>query len=466
MGSNDMIYKWLTPYLVLPLHDRITGQYAWRKTGELLRLQWLTFEQLRAGANAKLASLLKHAYQQVPYYKQIFDQAGIQPGDIKSVADLHRIPITKAETLKLNYDGAMLARSLPATRRDKRYTSGSSGLPHSLYVDRKAWPEDRASLLYFRCLAKIDPWDANLWLASPGHLRSAKAAPKSWYKLARRYLVGEIMQYTGGGNFDLLGLQKFIKRLPQKRDYFIFSFPSFLTRLIKQIDEQGGLKLKKPKAVLSYAQTMGPGLPGQVKQAFGCQVFDLYSAQEMLFMAMTCPDQPSLMHLNTERGWIRVVDAQGKDCQPGQCGRVVLTDFHNRVMPLINYDLGDLAVPGPPCACGRGFPTLQRVEGRTSESLRLRDGTMLASNTMAHVLLNKKEFLPYVWEYQAYQHRLNHIAFRIVPTAMFNNDIRRRMLRHLQDYFGPQVIIELEVTGSLPMDAASGKRPIIISRLP
>ena len=65
-----------------------------------------------------------------------------------------------------------------------------------------------------------------------------------------------------------------------------------------------------------------------------------------------------------------MVRPDGTTASPGEPGRVIVTDLGNYVMPFINYFIGDYAVAGPPCPCGRGFPTLTSLEGRTQKSSR------------------------------------------------------------------------------------------------
>ena len=457
-----MIYEWLVPNLFFPAYDLLTGTKVWRESLSLQKLQWLPYDELKNRASAKLNPLLKHACEQVPYYRSLFKQAGIRPGEIKSVDELSRVPITSGETLRQNHDGSMLASNLPASRRLERFSSGSSGQPKQFFVDRRSIARSRASLLFFRSLAGINPWDATLWLTSPPHLRAALEHFTPMVKLARRYLMGEVFHNQCGDDFSLADWRAFTRNLPGSRDYFIFAFPTFINRMLRQLAEYGDSGIRMPKAVLSYAHTMPAGLPEKAEHALGCCVFDMYSSIEVLFMALSCPDNPRLMHINTERAWLRVVDPQGNDCRPGQSGRVLVTDLHNYVMPLINYDLGDIASMGGVCSCGRGFPTLKGIIGRTSEYLRLPNGRIASSSTMARVLLNKHEFIPYVWEYQARQVSLDHIVYSIVPTKKFDRAIHEAMLANLQDYYGRDVKIELLVVESLPANEPGQKRPTII----
>lgn len=105
----------------------------------------------------------------------------------------------------------------------------------------------------------------------------------------------------------------------------------------------------------------------------GAGVLELYSAKEAGPIAHPCPDSGQY-HVNDETLLVEIVDADGQPCAPGEEGRVVVTPFASTAMPLIRYELGDLAVVGTPCSCGRCLSTLVRIAGRTTQAFRHPDG--------------------------------------------------------------------------------------------
>jgi phenylacetate-CoA ligase len=460
-----MLYEWLVPQIILPLHDRLTGKYTWREVKGLQRLQWLPHEELERRAFAKLLPLLMHAYEQVPYYRTLFEQSGTHPRDLTGIADLAKLPILYSQNLRENYKGSLLAVNLAAKRRVEAFTSGSSGLPLKFYRDKKAQCHARASWLYFRSLAGIEPYDAFLWTMSPPHLRSFRLNVSPMERIARRYILDERICQITGDEAAPSDIHDFVRELGISKDYFIFGQPSHFEILLRKLGQADFKQDRPPKAVVSYAQTLSPQLRERIGEVFNCPVFDLYSSLEVYFMAFSCPDNPGIMHINTERAWVRVVNEAGQDCQPGETGRVVVTDLYNYVNPLINYDLNDYAKMGEPCPCGRGFPVLQSLEGRVSECLHLKNGKTISSGTFGRILFYESKYLPYIWEYQAVQHSETELTLNIVPTAKMTGDIRRKIQADVQKHFGPDAKIEMLMVESLPHDPVSGKRPVIVSHL-
>jgi phenylacetate-CoA ligase len=89
-----------------------------------------------------------------------------------------------------------------------------------------------------------------------------------------------------------------------------------------------------------------------------------YSANETGIIALQCREG-GRYHAQSETIFLELLGEDGAPCRPGETGRVVVTDLHNFVMPLIRYDIGDYAVWADGCPCGRGLPALARIAGRT-----------------------------------------------------------------------------------------------------
>ena len=99
----------------------------------------------------------------------------------------------------------------------------------------------------------------------------------------------------------------------------------------------------------------------------------MYSAAEVGYIALQCPERPHY-HVQSESVLVEVLDAQGRACEAGETGAVVVTVLHNFAMPLIRYEIGDYAELGERCVCGRGAPVIRRILGRAKDALTLPSG--------------------------------------------------------------------------------------------
>ena len=250
------------------------------------------------------------------------------------------------------------------------------------------------------------------------------------------------------------------------RGYAIWGFPSYIARIAAQLLESGVELPAYPRVVFTYAETLSLLNRRAIERAFRCRVVNHYSAWEVLHLAQTCPDHPDLLHVNTERAIVRVVRADGAPARPGEPGRVVVTDLANYVMPFINYEIGDWAVPGERCPCGRGFPTLAGIEGRLGEVLRTPTGRTILPIALCRFLNIGIRAHPYIWEYQAVQTAPDRVAFRLVPTPRLTPEVGGEAAGRARDVPRPRrEPWRWSRVDRIPVEP-SGKRWLVKSHLP
>jgi phenylacetate-CoA ligase len=250
-----------------------------------------------------------------------------------------------------------------------------------------------------------------------------------------------------------------------RSQYVVWGLPSYIARVGVELLEHGIELPRSPVAVIASGETLTTTDTAVIERAFRCRVLNHYSSFEALHLAQTCPDVPELLHVNSEHALLRIVREDGTDAPPGESGRVVITDLANWVMPLINYDIGDRAVAGGPCPCGRGFPTLMSLEGRAGERIKTPSGKMITPTALGWLITTVFRMLPYVWEYQAIQTAADAVILRIVPTADFTEELATKLARAAETFLGPGMRVRVETVERIAVEA-SGKRLVIKSELP
>ena len=134
-----------------------------------------------------------------------------------------------------------------------------------------------------------------------------------------------------------------------------------------------GARLPALREVRTVGERLDPATRALVRDVLGVPLADAYSAQEVGYIALECPDHPGY-HVQSERLLVEVLRDDGAPCATGETGRVVITDLHNFATPILRYDIGDLAEVGAPCPCGRGLPTVRRIVGRSRNLILLPTG--------------------------------------------------------------------------------------------
>lgn len=454
------MYAWLVPRVIFPLAERLGGRRLWSEARRLGELQWRPREELEQQALARLRALLAHAAAHVPYYRDLFGKAGIDPGDVRALTDLARLPSTGKADLRNGFPARTVAENVSDDRRRRMVTSGSTGLPFQFFWDRACDDQVIGAALFSLAWAGAAIWDTRVVIAFPAHFATNFTPASPLRRLARRIALGERVIHLGADTLTSETFRSTVERVARRGPYLVRGYPYAVGRLAAQLDEGGGVLPAYPKVVVTYSETLTGTNEAVIGRVLRCPVVNYYTSWEVPQIAQTCPDNPALLHVSTDRVIVRVVRADGTDAPPGEPGRVLLTDLANHVMPFINYAIGDRAVAGPPCPCGRGFPTLARLEGRDTEVLVTPSGKQINATILGHFLTFVVGAIPFVWEYQATQSAPDTVVLRVVPTHRFTPEFGLKLERELRALLGPGMRVGLEVLAEIPLEP-SGKRLII-----
>ena len=155
-------------------------------------------------------------------------------------------------------------------------------------------------------------------------------------------------------------------------------------------------------------------------------------------------------HLNVDLCAVRLINDTGKTAQPGEVGEIRISNLHNRAMVLLNYHLGDRGVlTTTPCSCGRTLPVLARLEGRSSEILRLADGRTLSALLLEIFCWDLSQ--PAL-QIQIVQPTQGQLRWRLVPRAEMDRiHITQQLAARSREFLGTGVGIEVEFVDRIPV---------------
>jgi phenylacetate-CoA ligase len=455
---------------VLNSAGRLLGEHFIRDLREMEMAQWLEPEQLKARTEQKLAPLLAHAAQHVPFYRDYYRKHGIEPERLQTVEDLRGLPVlTKSEYREQGID-QFLADNIPEHRRLERTTSGSSGEPFRFLIDRDATPVIFASHLFYDSWFGFQPFDRYIRIVSPPPTTHAisRSAPlafryrqmlttklQTWYEKHTQQKIS-VWNVDAGGAIDIW------RRIEKFRPDFILGYSSSLSTIADEL-LQRNLRLSRPlRGVVAIAEKLTPIRRQLIAQYFGTPIVDRYGLREFgSWSAQNCTASETSLHINTELVVCEILREDGLPAKSGEIGRVVLTDLHNYVMPFIRYFTGDLAVAGTgACRCGRRFPLFEDLHGRSIECLRTPSGKVVSPVILGHYLFVYHAQHEAVRHYQLIQESRDRVRLLVVPAAAWNEDSRKRLLATLANLLGTDVTCVVQTVSEIPLEA-SGKRAII-----
>ena len=329
---------------------------------EAWRRQWWPAEKMRRFAERRLRRMVSHCASHSPYYRRTLAEQGVDPGSLRRLEDLPRLPVTEKEALLAEGGARFRAAGVGASR--SLWTSGSGGQPLEVPVDGPAFDEWDA--VYARALFAVGyrPWDriAYFW--------PSRGEDQIYERLGlmRKRFVSPTADP-----------EEQWERLRQIRPRVIYCFPSTLSLLAGfALDERGPSRRVAPELIVAHGEWLAPTTRTLVEEAFGCCVLDQYGAQEFNRMAWECPEHRR-KHVDLDSVVLEVVDREDRPAEPGQIGALLVTGLVNRALPLLRYRIGDFGALSPdPCPCGRSLPVLASLEGRADSFLVRADGSRVS----------------------------------------------------------------------------------------
>ena len=158
---------------------------------------------------------------------------------------------------------------------------------------------------------------------------------------------------------------------------------------------------------------------------------------------------------------VEYLDEKGEPVSPSQVGNLIVTRLHPGPMPLIRYKVGDVGIAGETglCACGRGYDTMQSIQGRETDIVHTRSGNRLIVHFFTGILEHFKE----IESFQVIQENLDSIELRVVPAQEFSAETGKRVVAALREK-GADLNVEIEIVKEIPLPP-SGKRRFVVSKL-
>lgn len=445
------MHPFLVNRLIFPLHEWLKGKPTYARLAELERTQWLAPERMRELQLRRLRAHLDFAYREVPYYHRLLNDHGLQPSRIQTFEDFARIPWLTKDLIRRHLDDLQ-----PRTRirRVKRVvTGGSTGTPLSVLADMERWAcVDAARLRAHRWFGvgvgvrEVALWSSPIELTRHDHLRRL-----------RDHLINSRLLSA----FDMSesNLARYARFIQEYRPLKIFAYSGALYLLARYLQRCGWRPGGGwPRAVFVTAELLHPHERRLIEEVFGCPVSLEYGCREGGLIANECP--AGGLHVNAEGIFVEVLNEPlGRD---GEAGELIMTNMDSLATPIIRYRVEDVVggLTEGSCACGRGLPCLQRIDGRRSDFLVTPGGRVVHGRAAAYIL---REYPP-IREFRVVQERLDRLIVSIVADDGFSDEMADAVAARLSRLLEGSVSVDVQVVDAIDR-LGSGKRRDVISRV-
>jgi phenylacetate-CoA ligase len=432
---------------ILSAADLVTGNSVKKTLDFLNESQWWTAEELKAYQNDRLRVLIRHAFENVPFYREMFKKMGLDPHDIRKTEDLARIPILSKNIVRENIkNGKMIAGNIPDRRMIRSASSGSTGEPLQYFVTKYSYS--------FNIAANLRGWG---WMGYKLGDRYIKLSqnPRKTGKRIQDYFNNcfyLFFQNLSDGNFKAVSEQ-----LTHYSPDYLRGYPDVLFLWARY------MKLRKMvvpriKALNTTGNVLYPEMRKMIEETFQTPVFDSYACEGGANV-FECPTHLGY-HSSMEYAISEILPraAEWPDSKQKRIGILVTTDLHNYAVPLIRYNTQDvLEISDGECACGRKLLPIRGIQGRISDVLVTPKNQYL----IVHNFTGFFEWIPSVEQFQIRQVSSEKLRFLLKVNSVYSQRIEKEILRYWKHYTGYCMEIEILLVDEIPL-TDSGKRRFLI----
>ncbi len=418
-------------------------------------------EALEALQLKRLQQVVQRVYHTVGFYRKSFDDAGVKPDDVKSLADLRRLPFTTKQDLRDNYPFGLFAVPMSSIVR-LHASSGTTGRATVVgYTKRdiEQWSELMARCFVAAGLTKNDMiHNAYGYGLFTGGLGAHYGAER---------LGASVIPISGGNT------KRQIMILQDFGPTAICCTPSYALNLAEQGEAMGiDMRSLKLRVGVFGAEPWSDGMRNQIEDALDIQAMNIYGLSEVMGpgVAMECTEGRQGMHVFEDHFLAEIINPEtGEVLPPGEEGELVFTTLTKEAFPLIRYRTRDVTrLVHDPCRCGRSHVRMDRVMGRSDDMLIIRGVNVFPSQIEA-VLVGIDGLEPH---YQLLVDREGtldtlEVQVEVREEAFANADevkvlqrTERRIVKDLKDYLGISAKVKLVEPKSLQRFEGKASRVI------
>lgn len=429
--------------IILSGADRFTGCAVQAYRQLLDGSQWWSRRELEEHQRERLGIVIRNAYENIPFYRNLMSGQKLVPSDIRGPEDLWKLPVISKEVLRRAPHGTIVSRHLAKRDLISCASSGSTGTPFRFFVTKEAYSANKA------CLLRAFSW-MGYRLGEP-YAKLSQQTRRSPLKRAQDLFNRSL--YLAPSELSAASLTELWRRLQCFSPTFIRGYPDLMAHLVGHAERQKLGAIDGLVAISTTGSTLYDEKRRTIEAGFGAPVFDSYSSEGGAIAAQC--ERRGVYHSAQEYAISEFADA-GRHA-PAGAKRLLVTDLYNLAMPFIRYDTADLVSPAEgECACGRELLAMERIVGREGDILMTPDGRAWIVHDFSIYFSTLRE----VEAFQVHQERIDVFNIRIVAprlSAAGMDEIRRHWMKRLGS--GCEVAVE---TVNAIHPAGAGKLRLLV----
>ena len=379
----------------------------------------------------RLIRSIRHAYENVPFYRRKYDETGVDINTIRTLDDIKRLPFVTKDEIRENFPETIVARGINVDACHYSATTGSTG----------------------RSLPFIFTKQTFAFYIATGVRMYTMIGYRPWHRMA--YIKYTDLHYPRLGPFfqtthikSTIPVEDQIAQLREARPDLIIGYASLVYEVARRATPED-LKHIRPKFIGINSELSTRDQRTFISETFGCPVYDEYSTEETWMIASQCRHHN--YHIFTDNVWVEFLDSNGQEVAPGEMGEIVLTTTRSPAMPFIRYRIGDVGrYSDAACPCGLGFPLLASFDGRADDCFILPSGKFVSSLKLLNTFtMYIKKYLHLLEEFKVTQVSSELIIIRIVKGSRYDDSQLEELLADLRRLLDDSVSIKFEFVDAI-----------------
>jgi len=341
------------------------------------KFETMPLEQMQEFQGRKLQETVSWLYEKVPFSKRKLDEAGVKPGDIRSLDDLRHLPFTVKTDLRDNYPFGLCAVPMKDLVR-VHASSGTTGKPITgpyTAEDLDQWAECMARSLYAQGIRSDD-------ICQNAYGMGLFTGGLGFYLGVQK--LGSCLVPTGSGMTErqIMLMQDFGSTV-------LFSTPTYALTIAEKAEQMGVDLRKTSLRVGSFgAEPWTVKMREEIEERMGIVAHEAYGLTEMMGPGVGFSCEARRLHLNEDHAYPEIVDPSTLEPLPlGEKGELIFTALQRRAMPLLRYRTRDItSLRRETCECGRTLVTMEKILGRSDDMLIISGVNVFPSQVEAVIM--------------------------------------------------------------------------------
>jgi phenylacetate-CoA ligase len=385
----------------------------------------------------KLKSILNYASNSTPFYSKFQNKDSI-----------HDFPVVNKNVIRENPE-LFKSKNIESNNIVSIVTSGSTGTPFEVLQDKDKRTRNTADTIYFGELAGYSLGEKLYYL-------------KIWNDINKKSMILSFMQNIVPVNvFDLSDefINKLVKKIENNRNtVHLLGYSSAFDNIVKYLDSHNINRLNVDTgSIISMSESLTDYTKDRMGYYFNTQMVSRYSNNENGILAQQLiNDNRFLINQASYHMEILHLD-KDEQVNDGEIGRIVVTDYYNKAMPMIRYDTGDLGVMTQDNYKNNTALYLEKVKGRKMDQIFNTNGDLISSYVVTNNMWKYKELR----QYQFIQLSDTRYKFKLNVSESFNR--KDELIAEFLGYLGDNAQIEIEYVDEIPL-LSSGKRKKVVNQ--